>query len=100
MSAAGDQFDKDLESVSKYLNDRLDELRADGWTEAELAELETSLARAKQSSGSFPPTPEQAELIELALRLMNRQGTIIPDFKALYKRKFELDWKLLGGPDA
>jgi len=43
----------------------------------------------------------RAELEKMAIhfKLMDRQGTVEPDFEALYKRKAELNRKLLGSDD-
>jgi len=52
-----------------------------------LAETEARLERERQ---------ERAPLVEFMRKLAARQGTITPDFGALYKKKAELDEKLRG----
>ena len=46
------------------------------------------------ATGEFVVLSELAGLQEY---LMNRQGSVVPDFDELHRRKAELDRKLLGG---
>ena len=58
-------------------------------------ELEENL-RYLESHG-YPLTAAERETIKwgnFVVRLSSRQGTIMPDFEALYRRKAKLDGKL------
>jgi hypothetical protein len=44
------------------------------------------------------PTSEELEMMAFAARLAARQGTTVPDFRALFEKKAELDRKLLDEP--
>jgi hypothetical protein len=85
-----------IEQIVKYLNERLAELRSEGFSEADLADIVGSIDQVKEcmnevAHGLKPFTPEQSEMIEFAHRLMARQGTRMPDFAQLYRKKAELD---------
>lgn len=100
MSEGDDLSTEFTELVVKYLNDRIVELRARGWSEAEIAKIEENLKRIEQGSmESFGPTPEQSEMIAFVYRMMTKQGTMMPDFAALYRKKAELDRKMFGQDD-
>jgi hypothetical protein len=62
-------------------------------------EQEELLAEYKVLLDKLEPCLQaQLERMKIHFELMARQGTIEPDFTALYKRKAELDRKLLGEP--
>ena len=60
MSEGHDLSTEFTEVVVKYLSDRIIELRARGWAEADIAEIETNLERIGHGSlDSFHLTPER-----------------------------------------
>jgi hypothetical protein len=61
----------------------------------ELEESEKSVAESMRELELLgrEPTPEEQVMLDLVDRLSTRQGTVMPDFDALYKRKAELDHK-------
>ena len=77
----------------------LRDARAQGAPEHELADLKKcieSLCRLAEDSDKPTPAPvepsrEELEMMAFAERLAARQGTFMPDFDALYRRKAELD---------
>jgi hypothetical protein len=98
MNKAGDMIRESIREYEEYLSTIAHEL-----SEVELAkwrnELETLRRYADEASQPAPtpaePTPEELALEEFANRLAARQGTFMPDFDALAKRKAELDRRLL-----
>lgn len=70
---------------------------ADEWAR-QLDEQEQKIADSIKllQNLSREPTPEEHALIVFTQRLVARQGTIPPDFDALYRRNAELDRKLSG----
>lgn len=62
----------------------------DGKLSAEEA-AESLAAYARVCAGSTEPTALELDMIAFVKRLNNRQGTISPNFAALYRRKAELD---------
>ena len=58
------------------------------------AEQEELLAEYKSLAEKLIPHQlDELERMKIHFQLMERQGTITPDFKALYKKKAELDRK-------
>ena len=79
--------------VEKHLRDTLDNLKATGALMLDIFSAEQNLNSFTNGLDQFVSKVELAAFIE---RLMTRQGTTIPDFDALYRRKAELDSKLSG----
>lgn len=71
------------------------EARARGIPEDEIARAEQIIQRIRNEWDSIvkslSPSPEELELRAFAKRLAARQGTVMPDFDALYKKKVDLD---------
>lgn len=87
----------DDESRIKRISEIRDALKDQALTPEETAHLERELdqyahVREPGAIGVLLPAPPAAyELIAFAERLRNRQGTKMPDFDALIRRKADLD---------
>ncbi len=91
----------DEEGRLKRVCEILDALKNPALTPEEIAYLESELdqfshVRDPNATGELLPGPPAAyELAAFAERLRNRQGTKMPDFADLYRRKADLDGKTL-----
>lgn len=100
MAGMSDPYD-DVREHIRQAEDLIRGYRAEGIPEIELAVFKENLALMRRSLAacmllSREPTQEEIEMNAFADRLAARQGTFMPDFDALAKKKAELDQRLLG----
>ena len=82
--------------LNRRLNQAAQDSAGEGFPAGLRAEFESkvelfSAAVAQACPEQHERTREELELVEFANRLAARQGTFMPDFEALYRRKAELD---------
>jgi hypothetical protein len=99
MSETSDSIRENIRLYEEAIRDA----RAQGVPEHELAQDEKNvetLRRIAEEGDKPPPAPvertrEELEMMAFAERLAARQGTFIPDFRALFEKKAELDRRLM-----
>jgi hypothetical protein len=95
------RLQEEVSELGKRLDEAIRNSNGKDFPEKLLTELEEkselfglAVAHAYPEAVQRARTPEELEMLAFADRLAARQGTFIPDFDALYKKKANLDGKL------
>jgi hypothetical protein len=92
-----EERDDDLESAIRFFEKNVLRRKLTAQERAEFEEAHRASAPQRESLRlAYNPMARARATLNHMRKLKSRQGSIMPDFDELYRRKYEIDRKLLG----